>query len=128
MQFTDHEILDETLRAPKGSLILSSDSYLIENPSWYQVVSPSRRDASRNEVIFSSLKSEEADGKIEGWSLDEGLRPQLLEDGMIIIKSESLEEAKKIAHSDPFVKSGVRTCEVRSWQLSCQQNNHLGMG
>ena len=48
--------------------------------------------------------------------------------GMVIIKAGSLEEAKEIAHSDPFVKSGVRNCEVRSWQLSCKENNHLGMG
>lgn len=48
--------------------------------------------------------------------------------GMVIIKAESLDKAKEIAHSDPFVKSGVRSCEVRSWQLSCKENNHLGMG
>jgi uncharacterized protein YciI len=48
--------------------------------------------------------------------------------GMVIIKATSLEEAKEIALSDPFVKSGVRNCEIRSWQLSCEENNHLGMG
>lgn len=37
---------------------------------------------------------------------------------MIIIKANSLEEANEIAHSDPFVKSGVRSCEVLSWQIS----------
>ncbi len=48
--------------------------------------------------------------------------------GMLIIKAESFDEAKEIAHSDPFVKSGVRNCEIRRWQLSCKENNHLGMG
>jgi len=48
--------------------------------------------------------------------------------GMVIIRADSLEEARQVAHSDPFVKSGVRNCEIRSWQLSCEENNHLGMG
>ena len=65
MKFTNQEIIDETLNAPRGSLILSGDSYLIENQDWYQIVSPSRLDASRNEVIFSSLMPDEADSKIE---------------------------------------------------------------
>ena len=48
--------------------------------------------------------------------------------GMVIINANSLDEAKEIAHSDPFVKSGVRSCEIRSWQLSSKENNHMGMG
>lgn len=48
--------------------------------------------------------------------------------GMIIIRSNSMEEATKIAKSDPFVQSGARDFEVRSWELSCEANNHLGMG
>lgn len=48
--------------------------------------------------------------------------------GMIIIKAPSFEEAKQISEDDPFVRAGVRTVEVRSWELSCEENNHLGMG
>ncbi|HBL16892.1 MAG: hypothetical protein A2X36_08200 [Elusimicrobia bacterium GWA2_69_24] len=48
--------------------------------------------------------------------------------GMLIVKAESLEEAKRIAASDPFVSSGCETCEVRTWELSCEENNHLGAG
>lgn len=48
--------------------------------------------------------------------------------GMVIVEVESLEEAKVIAESDPFVSSGVETYEIRTLQVSCEENNHLGMG
>lgn len=48
--------------------------------------------------------------------------------GMIIIKANNAEEAKQIAESDPFVKEGVRTYELRVLELSCEGNNHMGMG
>lgn len=48
--------------------------------------------------------------------------------GMIIIRSDNMEEAIEIAKKDPFVQSGARNFEVRSWELSCEANNHLGMG
>jgi len=48
--------------------------------------------------------------------------------GMVIIKTISYEEAMEIAKSDPFVVSGVESFELRTWQLSCKENNHLGMG
>ncbi len=47
---------------------------------------------------------------------------------MIIIKAFDFNEAKAIAESDPFVLSKVRTFEIRSWELSCEENNHMGMG
>ena len=48
--------------------------------------------------------------------------------GMIIIRAGSYEEAQKIAETDPFVKTGVETYELRTWELSCEENNHMGMG
>lgn len=48
--------------------------------------------------------------------------------GMIILKVANLEEAKQIAANDPFVRGGVRSFEVRSWEISCEENNHMGMG
>lgn len=48
--------------------------------------------------------------------------------GMVIIKAASLEEARKIAADDPVVLEGAETCEIRTWLLSCEENNHLGMG
>ena len=48
--------------------------------------------------------------------------------GMLILKTNTLEEAQAIANNDPFVQEGVRCLEVRTWALSCEDNNHLGMG
>lgn len=38
--------------------------------------------------------------------------------GMTIVRAGSLEEAEAIAREDPFNKSGLRTFEVRTWQLN----------
>ena len=48
--------------------------------------------------------------------------------GMVIIKAESLEEAKRIAKSDPFISEGFSTYELHTLELSNKENNHLGMG
>ena len=48
--------------------------------------------------------------------------------GMVIIKAASEAEANAIAQTDPFVAEGVRDFEVRTWLLSCEENNHLGRG
>lgn len=48
--------------------------------------------------------------------------------GMVIIKATSYDEAKEIAESDPFVKKGVESYELRTLELSCKENKHLGMG
>ncbi|MBM6994362.1 hypothetical protein IM700_001640 [Paenibacillus sp. DXFW5] len=48
--------------------------------------------------------------------------------GMVIIQADSLEEARGIAECDPFVKSGAENYELRTWAISCEENQHLGMG
>ncbi|MBW4839457.1 MAG: YciI family protein [Paenibacillaceae bacterium] len=48
--------------------------------------------------------------------------------GMVIVKAGSLEEAREIAERDPFVKSGAENYEVRTWAISCEENQHLGAG
>lgn len=48
--------------------------------------------------------------------------------GMVIIKASSYDEAKEIAESDPFVKESVEKYEIRALEVSCEENNHLGMG
>lgn len=48
--------------------------------------------------------------------------------GMVIIRAKSMEEAKAIAESDPFVSSGLESYEIRTMEVSSEENNHLGMG
>jgi len=38
--------------------------------------------------------------------------------GMTILRASSREEAEAIAGEDPFNKSGMRTFEIRTWQLN----------
>ncbi len=45
--------------------------------------------------------------------------PQVAEGaGMTILRASSLEEARAIAERDPFNVSGLRTFEIREWQLN----------
>ncbi|NNN07000.1 MAG: hypothetical protein HKL90_13975 [Elusimicrobia bacterium] len=48
--------------------------------------------------------------------------------GMLIIKAPSHLEARRIAESDPFVSGGIENYELRTWEISCEENNHLGAG
>lgn len=46
--------------------------------------------------------------------------------GMVIVRAESLDAARKIAESDPFVSERVRTFEVWTWLLANRENGYLG--
>ncbi|WP_374373427.1 YciI family protein [Tabrizicola sp.] len=48
--------------------------------------------------------------------------------GMVILRAESAAEAEALARSDPFIRLGLRRLELRVWELSCEGNNHMGMG
>lgn len=48
--------------------------------------------------------------------------------GMVILKNVQYDQAKTIAENDPFVRSGAETYELITWELSCAENNHMGMG
>lgn len=37
--------------------------------------------------------------------------------GLVIYRAESLEEAGRIAGSDPYVKSGARSLELHEWEM-----------
>lgn len=39
-------------------------------------------------------------------------------DGMVIYRADSLEEAEALANADPIVVAGLRTAEVRPWELN----------
>lgn len=47
--------------------------------------------------------------------------------GIVIVRASSLQEARAIAESDPFVTSGAETFELRTLELSCRANQHMGM-
>ena len=47
--------------------------------------------------------------------------------GIVILKTESMEAAKMIAESDPFITEGFSTYELRTLEISCKENYHLGM-
>lgn len=45
--------------------------------------------------------------------------------GIVIIKTESIEEAKIIAESDPFIAEGFSAYELRTLELSNKENHYL---
>ncbi len=45
--------------------------------------------------------------------------------GMVVIKTTSIEDAKNIAETDPFVKNGFESYEIRTWLMACKDNNYL---
>jgi len=48
--------------------------------------------------------------------------------GMVVLKAVSKDEALALVNEDPYIVSGARTFELRTWRLSCADNNHLGRG
>ena len=48
--------------------------------------------------------------------------------GMVVLRGVSTDEARAIAEADPFISSGAETYELRKLEVSCRDNNHLGMG
>jgi hypothetical protein len=59
------EMQDLVIGAPLGGLMLEPDSQIIERPGWYQILTPSVRDPSLNEVILSRIEVREADERVE---------------------------------------------------------------
>ncbi|MNI21048.1 YciI-like protein [compost metagenome] len=47
--------------------------------------------------------------------------------GMVIIRAESREEAERIAQRDPYILTGIRSYELRTWGLSHAGNRHMGI-
>ena len=45
--------------------------------------------------------------------------------GIVIIKAESIKEAKIIAESDPFTTKGFSTYELRTLELADKENHYL---
>jgi uncharacterized protein YciI len=55
-------------------------------------------------ALFASGPLAAADGKMAG-------------DGLTIVRAASIDDARKIAAADPFVKNKLRTFEVREWTV-----------
>lgn len=47
--------------------------------------------------------------------------------GMVIIRADSREEAERIAERDPYILTGIRSYELRTWGLSHAGNRHMGI-
>lgn len=45
--------------------------------------------------------------------------------GMVIFSADDLEEATRIAQSDPFIASGCKSFELRTVELANEANNYL---
>lgn len=45
--------------------------------------------------------------------------------GIVIINADSIQEAKDIAESDPFISEGYSTYELRTLELSSKENQYL---
>lgn len=48
-------------------------------------------------------------------------------EGLIVVRSESEDEARAIAARDPFVSAGARVPEVWTWEISSEANAHMGI-
>jgi transcriptional regulator GlxA family with amidase domain len=68
------------------------------------------------------LRQLEADGRlVAGGPFTDGAG------GLVIIAAADHGAAMELAETDPFVRAGVRRLSVREWQLSCEENDHLGL-
>lgn len=48
--------------------------------------------------------------------------------GMVVLKGCGMDEAWDAAEADPLVSGGYETFDLRRWDLSTEENHHMGMG
>ena len=46
-----------------------------------------------------------------------------IDGGMILFEAENLEEAQRIANSDPIIERGIYRCDVYKWELVVLSEN-----
>lgn len=63
--FSEAELLEQVLVAPRGAFVPLPDLEIIERPGWFQIVTPSFRSGGFNEVSFARLSDGEADKVID---------------------------------------------------------------
>jgi ribosomal protein S18 acetylase RimI-like enzyme len=61
----DASLVETSIQAPIGSAILEPDARIIHRENWYQIITPSVKEASVNEVILSRISDSEAPKRIE---------------------------------------------------------------
>lgn len=58
-------LTETSIQAPIGSALLEADSQIIQRPGWYQIVTPSIKEPSANEVILSRIADGEAQSRVD---------------------------------------------------------------
>jgi GNAT superfamily N-acetyltransferase len=59
------QLLSELFEGPRRSFVPVLDSKVIEQPGWWQLITPSFRNGGLNEIALSVLSTQTADGVIE---------------------------------------------------------------
>jgi GNAT superfamily N-acetyltransferase len=70
IDWTESELLEEVVAAPRGAWVPLPDLRIIERPGWFQIVTPSFRTGGFNEVALTRLADDEADAAIDA-AIDE---------------------------------------------------------
>lgn len=62
------------------------------------------------------MNAQEAEGRLwaSGPFIEEGI---LVGDGLTILSTSTIEEAHQVMEEEPLVKRGLRTFELRKWEL-----------
>src|SRR5688500_9085153 len=60
----DADLIETSIKAAIGSALLEPDSLIIERKDWYQILTPSIKNPSLNEVILSRITDSKADEAI----------------------------------------------------------------
>ncbi len=63
--WTESEILEEVVGAPRRAWVPLADLRVVERPGWYQIITPSFRSGGFNEVALTRLADDEADAAID---------------------------------------------------------------
>lgn len=115
--FSPEEILHEVLVAPRGAFVLLPDTRIIERPGFWQIMTPSLRGGSMNEVACTELPDAEADAIIDEviasyrrlgvrfrWTIGPGTKPDDLADRLArrgLKRSDALAMARATSDAPP---------------------------
>jgi uncharacterized protein YciI len=71
---------------------------------------------SDGSLRLAYMNSLEAEGRLwaSGPFIEEGV---LVGDGLTILSTSTIEEARKVMEEEPLIKRGLRSFEIRKWEL-----------